>query len=429
MKKAWVCIAVFMWVLATVTGVSAEQQIKIFNGGHYTLKLVQSDELTILNDPSMELNWSFESDKLLLLGSSNSYVRFLANTPGLIKASFFNRNSKTQIASAEIQVLPFTMETDRKTIFVGETVNLRFPGWSKSFKCQGTIYGNALGGVENSRVIKTICQESGISEKIAPSRPGTLNFSFAQYDAFGNPVIDKTGKQVLASVAITVLPKPTPATPFSASLVVDNKDYSTATIGDTGALLEIKGGTKPYTITPGSPTITTRNTFAPEGSEIWILLGTQPGTFNVKVADAAGATKTVQVKVVPGKTITPTWGAETQVFYVWNSLSQGVGGKSPSFTVQKSLMLTKITNTHFNLRKGAPPGQISLRDATGKIYGPWQATGSAAANVNNAIWTVTPNVAIPAGQYTVIDSSPGTWSQNAQTGGLGFTSISGKLQQ
>jgi hypothetical protein len=159
---------------------------------------------------------------------------------------------------------------------------------------------------------------------------------------------------------------------------------------------------------------------------MWILLGTQPGTFNVKVADATGATRTVQVKVVPGKTTTPTWGAETQVFYVWNSLSQGVGGKSPSFTLQKSLMLTKIINTHFNFGKGAPPGQISLRDATGRIYGPWQATAS---KVNNAAWTVTPNVVIPAGQYTVIDSSPGTWSQNSRTGGLGFTSINGKLQQ
>lgn len=429
MKKVWVCIAVFLLVLATVAGVSAEQQIRILKGGHYTLKLVQSEELTFLGDPSMELNMRFESDRLPVLQAGESYVRFLANTPGLFKASFFNRNSKTQFATAEIQVLPFRMETDRKTVFVGETVNIRFPGWSKSFKCHGNISGNALGGVESYRVIKTICQENSISEKIVPSRPGTLNILFRQYDSFGNAVIDKTGKVVAASVAITVLSKPTPTTPFSASLVVDNKDYSTATIGDTGALLEIKGGTKPYTITPGSPTIMKRNTFAPEGSEMWILLGTQPGTFNVKVADAAGATKTVQVKVVPGKTTTPTWGAETQVFYVWNSLSQGVGGKSPSFTVQKSLMLTKIINTHFNLRKGAPPGQISLRDATGKTYGPWQAKGSAASNVNNAIWTVTPNVTIPAGQYTVIDSSPGTWSQNAQTRGLGFTSINGKLQQ
>src|SRR5438128_8839129 len=37
------------------------------------------------------------------------------------------------------------------------------------------------------------------------------------------------------------------------------------------------------------------------------------------------------------------------------------------------------------------------------------------------------NFTVPAGSYTVIDSSPGTWSQNTFSGGKGFTRIFGSF--
>jgi hypothetical protein len=40
--------------------------------------------------------------------------------------------------------------------------------------------------------------------------------------------------------------------------------------------------------------------------------------------------------------------------------------------------------------------------------------------VANAYWVVKPNVVIPPGTYTVVDSDPGTWAQNSETLGKGM---------
>jgi hypothetical protein len=45
--------------------------------------------------------------------------------------------------------------------------------------------------------------------------------------------------------------------------------------------------------------------------------------------------------------------------------------------------------------------------------------------VPNADWTCAPNIEIPAGTYTIIDSEPATWSQNVQSGGRGMTVVKG----
>jgi hypothetical protein len=43
--------------------------------------------------------------------------------------------------------------------------------------------------------------------------------------------------------------------------------------------------------------------------------------------------------------------------------------------------------------------------------------------VMDAVWIVRPNTTIPAGTYTVIDSDPGSWSENSISGGAGFSHI------
>ncbi|MGZ9190602.1 MAG: hypothetical protein ACXW39_11160, partial [Nitrospira sp.] len=69
-------------------------------------------------------------------------------------------------------------------------------------------------------------------------------------------------------------------------------------------------------------------------------------------------------------------------------------------------------------------GTIALRDATGLLFGPWGVAGSAGqGGVPNAFWTATPNVTLPAGTYTIIDSEPTTWSQNSQSGNRGFSTV------
>jgi hypothetical protein len=70
---------------------------------------------------------------------------------------------------------------------------------------------------------------------------------------------------------------------------------------------------------------------------------------------------------------------------------------------------------------------IGLRNvSTGQVIGPFQAHGTAgqggAANVN---WIADVNVNIPLGTWQVYDSSPGTWSQNPQSGYAGFFKAEG----
>jgi len=84
-------------------------------------------------------------------------------------------------------------------------------------------------------------------------------------------------------------------------------------------------------------------------------------------------------------------------------------------------LVTEIHDYHWNNAQGANPGTIGLQDQNGKIYGPWQAVGTPGqGGVPNANWFVYPNIVIPAGTYTVIDSDPSTWSQNTDSGGKGM---------
>ena len=42
---------------------------------------------------------------------------------------------------------------------------------------------------------------------------------------------------------------------------------------------------------------------------------------------------------------------------------------------------------------------------------------------SHASWTCQPNVEVPAGTYTIVDSEPATWSQNPQSGGRGMAVV------
>lgn len=116
-----------------------------------------------------------------------------------------------------------------------------------------------------------------------------------------------------------------------------------------------------------------------------------------------------------------------ELWNTWNKAGVGNGGTSPTVTLTRSYTITMVDTYHWNDQKGMPsPGTIALRAADGKLYGPWQATGTPGMfGVPNANWTVTPNVTVPAGSYTIVDSDPSTWSQNAGSGGKGFTSGKG----
>lgn len=96
------------------------------------------------------------------------------------------------------------------------------------------------------------------------------------------------------------------------------------------------------------------------------------------------------------------------------------------FALQRATVITAISDYHWNNARGARPGTIGLRDQGGKLYGPWPASGSPGMyNVPNANWTVTPNIRLEPGEYTVVDSDNATWSQNDQSANAGMTTVKG----
>lgn len=118
-------------------------------------------------------------------------------------------------------------------------------------------------------------------------------------------------------------------------------------------------------------------------------------------------------------------GAEDQpVLAVGNTLAVGNGGTEPEWVAAKPMVVTKIDTYHWNDGKGATPGTIALKSSDGRTYGPWQASGLPGQNnVPNATWVVTPNETVPAGTYRVVDSDPDSWSQNAESNGVGFANV------
>lgn len=96
------------------------------------------------------------------------------------------------------------------------------------------------------------------------------------------------------------------------------------------------------------------------------------------------------------------------------------------FTVREAYVITSIQTYHWNGGHGARSVTIALRHEDGTVHGPWQAVGATVQGGKaNVYWTVEPKVTIKPGTYTVVDSDPSTWAQNAQSGGRGFAQISG----
>ncbi len=95
-----------------------------------------------------------------------------------------------------------------------------------------------------------------------------------------------------------------------------------------------------------------------------------------------------------------------------------------TFSLSSTHLVTFISTYHWNSARGATPGTIGLQSSDGKVYGPWKVTTRAGqGGVPNAYWDVFPNIIVPAGTYTIIDSDPASWSQNQQSGGRGMAEV------
>jgi hypothetical protein len=111
-----------------------------------------------------------------------------------------------------------------------------------------------------------------------------------------------------------------------------------------------------------------------------------------------------------------------RLWMVGNDQEVKSGGSPTKVTLASRVRMTEIWTYHWNAGAGAPGGQITLTAADGKVYGPWQATAS-----NKVYWVAKTDIELPAGEYTVTDSDPGTWAQNAGTSGQGHTWAQGTV--
>jgi hypothetical protein len=93
------------------------------------------------------------------------------------------------------------------------------------------------------------------------------------------------------------------------------------------------------------------------------------------------------------------------------------------FSIAEPHHVTSIWDYHWNGGNGATPGNIRLRRQDGKEFGPWEVF---AADTESKInWECKPEVTIPAGTYTIVDSDLATWAWNPKTEASGMAKVKG----
>lgn len=127
---------------------------------------------------------------------------------------------------------------------------------------------------------------------------------------------------------------------------------------------------------------------------------------------------------------TVTYAADPEIARIgWNAGAVANQPVAPStFSLNSSYRISQIMTYHYNGGSGSMLGTIGLRGNDGSMYGPWQAVSDKGqSGLSTTLWYVFPNVVLPAGSYTVVDSNPATWSQNAAGGGRGFAIVFGSV--
>jgi hypothetical protein len=120
---------------------------------------------------------------------------------------------------------------------------------------------------------------------------------------------------------------------------------------------------------------------------------------------------------------------------IFNNMNTGGVYNKPTkptrWTLEQDCKIVSIMDYHWNDGKGTPaPGTISLKLSDGTTFGPWKAKGSPGqGGVPNAVWTATPNINVPAGECTIIDSDPDTWSRNDGSKGTGMCVVMGYAEK
>lgn len=152
--------------------------------------------------------------------------------------------------------------------------------------------------------------------------------------------------------------------------------------------------------------------------------GYEPGPYEVSVTAGARVSRKSFTLGSGDAAALPV--GEPELIFSVNSIAAVDNGPTAlaQFTLPAPRTISQIRTYHWNHGRGRPPGKIRLRDAAGKIYGPWPAEGAdGQGGVKNAYWDAHPNVMLPAGQYTVLDSDLASWAYAEDTGRRGICQV------
>jgi len=139
--------------------------------------------------------------------------------------------------------------------------------------------------------------------------------------------------------------------------------------------------------------------------------------------ESAAATTTDE----PGPTAEEIAEAEgiQDIFSNGDDTPVSAGAEGPTFSLVEPMKITTIVTLHVGVV--TPAGTVGLVDADGKSWGPWSAVPDPAPD-GNTYWSCEPNVALPVGDYTVVDSDSATWAKNEGSDGFGFVTVRGVVE-
>jgi hypothetical protein len=98
---------------------------------------------------------------------------------------------------------------------------------------------------------------------------------------------------------------------------------------------------------------------------------------------------------------------------------------SPQFKLAVPTLISDVWTYHWHGGAGDNRGGSIKLQSSSQSFGPFPVIVTPATNNVPANWTAAVNRTLPAGTYTVIDSSPGTWSRNATSMDKGFSIVRG----
>lgn len=123
--------------------------------------------------------------------------------------------------------------------------------------------------------------------------------------------------------------------------------------------------------------------------------------------------------------------SQESIIYTNGNIAGVQNGPTQSTRLQLAAptRITYLMSYHWNNGRGQPPGTVFLRHQDGSMYGGEASSAPGQGGVPNAYWIVRPNVVLRPGNYTVIDSHPDSWAQNAQSNGQGIVEVKGCVER